>query len=342
MELYLQAEPEDLEQKIKLADYYYEQREMREALPHMLSLIDNQVKREDYLLAVARIYLYSLGRTDRALQYFEQYREEFPEGTDVSSEISTLQLIVANDLLAIVENDGAWMLWRDLARLTPDRIGIYRAMADMLEDMGRKREKDLMEVLQIINIHEPKDFDIVAKLSALYMKNKMYGDCLNSLETSRDHHKKNGQYYLLKARCETGSGLDIQTLQSYTEYLKINPSDEVIREKAVNLAGRLGLVDQMRGIYEAGSEQGSSPAAGGSESFMEGLLKSGLIEEAQAFYQLIINQDINLTSAARLTEQLSSAYLETNRPFLAEQVLRSFAASHPDQADGYLLLAHYQ
>ncbi|NNF45392.1 MAG: tetratricopeptide repeat protein, partial [Desulfofustis sp.] len=341
LELYLQAEPEDIEQKIKLADFYYEQGELRKALPHMLSLLERQVKRDDYLLAVARIYLFNLGRTDRALQYFEQYREEFPEGKDVSSEISTLQLIVANDLLAIVENDGVWMLWRDLARITPDRIGIYRAMADMLEEMGRKREKDLMEVLHIINIHEPKDFEIVAQLSSLYLKNNMYGDCLNILETSRAHHTNNGQYYLLRARCETGSGLDIQTLQSYLEYLNIKPSDEEIIGKALDLAGRLGLVDQMRIIFGAGNQKSGSPSVVGSRSFMEGLLKSGLIEEAHQFYQLIIDQNINVTLAAHLTEKLSNAYLRTNRPFLAEQILRFFAASQPDQADGYLLLAHY-
>ena len=341
LELYLQAEPEDLEQKTKLADFYYGQGEMSKALPHMLSLLERQIKREDYLLAVARIYLFTLGRTDRALQYFEQYREEFPEGTDVSSEISTLQLIVANDLLAIVENDGVWMLWRDLARVTPDRIGIYRAMADMLEDMGRERENDLMEVLQIINIHEPEDFEVVARLSSLYMKNNLYGDCLNFLETSRDHHKNNGQYYLLRARCETGSGLDIQTLSSYTEYLKIRPSDEEALNKALDMAGRLGLIDQMKNIYEAWNQKNGSPSIVGSESFLLGLLQSGLIEEGHKFYQLILDQNLDVTSAANLTQKLSDAYLRTNRPILAEQVLRSFATSYPDQADGYLLLARY-
>ncbi len=341
LELYLQAEPEDLEQKIKLADFYYEQGQMRKALPHMLSLLEREEKREDYLLAVARIYLFTLGRTDRALQYFEQYREEFPKGTDVSSEISTLQLIVANDLLAIVENDGVWMLWRDLARVTPDRIGIYRAMADMLEDMGGEREEDLIEVLQIINIHEPSDFEIVARLSLLYMKNSLYGDCLDFLETSREHHKNNGQYYLLRARCETASGFDIQTLQSYSEYLKIKPSDGAILKRAVDLTGRLGLIDQMRIIYGPVNQQDGSPSAVASESFLEGLLRSGLIEEAHNFYQLILDQNINVTTASQLTEKLSDAYLETNRPFLAEQVLRAFAASQPDQADGYLLLARY-
>jgi thioredoxin-like negative regulator of GroEL len=341
LELYLQAKPEDNEQKMKLADYYYEQGEMRKALPHMLSLIDRRVKREEYLLAAARIYLYTLGRSDRALHYFEQYREEFPEGTDVSSEISTLQLIVANDLLAIVENDGVWRLWRDLARVTPDRIGIYRAMADMLENMGRVREKDLMEVLHIINIHEPKDIDTVAKLCSLYIKNNMYGDCLNFLETSREHHWDRGRYHLLRARCETGKGLDIETLNSYRQYLKIEPEDQLILEKAVDLAGRLGLVDQMRDIYGTGRQKSGSLEESVDASFIEGLLHSGLIEEALEGYRLLISQNINLRLASRLTERLSNAYLRSNRPFWAEQLLRSFAASHPDQADGYMLLANY-
>ena len=59
----------------------------------------------------------------------------------------------------------------------------------MLEDMGREREKDLMEVLQIISIHEPKDFEIVARLSSLYTKNSLYGDCLDFLESNKEYHK---------------------------------------------------------------------------------------------------------------------------------------------------------
>ena len=340
-ELYLQSDPDNYEERIKLTEYYNGQEEVRKALPHMLELLDNQVRREDYLLAVARIYLFSLGRTDRALQYFEQYREEFPGGTDVSSEIATLQLILANDLLAIVENDGVWMLWRDLARLTPDRIGIYRAMADMLEEMGREKEKDLIEVLQIINIHEPKDFSVVTKLSALYMKNNMYGDCLSFLENTREHHRNNAKYFLLRARCQHGGGFEFEELESYEEYLKIKPSDGIVAAKAVDLAGRMGLVERMRFFYETGSKKKVSQAAAVKYSYFRGLLRNGLIEEAHQLYRVIHEQNGDNDWARWLSMELSDAYHDSNRTFVAEQILRTFAAATPDRADGYLLLARY-
>ncbi len=341
-ELYLQSNSEDTGERVKLADFYYEQGEMRKALPHMLELLDKEIRRKDYMLAVARIYLFSLGRTDRALHYFQQYRKEFPDGADVSSEISTLELILANDLLAIVENDGVWMLWRDLARVTPDRIGIYRAMADMLEEMGRGKERDLIEVLQIINSHEPKEFEIVAKISKLYMKNNLYGDCLSFLNRIEEHHLKNGNFFILRAQCEDGSGLDLERLRSFGDYLKIKPSDQSILREAIYLTGKLGLVDEMRSFYESAKKDATLQALEPKETFFFGLLDNELIDEAHEFYQAMADQDIEPKVLSRMSRELSSAYLKSNRPFVSEQILREFAVRHPLNADGYLLLAGYQ
>ncbi len=341
-ELYLESNSEDTGERIKLADFYYDQGEMRKALPHMLELLDKQIRRKDYMLAVARIYLFSLGRTDRALHYFQQYRKEFPDGTDVSSEIDTLELILANDLLAIVENDGVRMLWKDLARITPDRLGIFRAMAEMLEDMGRGKERDLIEVLQIINTHEPKEFEVVAKISKLYMRNNLYGDCLTFLDRVEEHHLKNGNYFILRAQCEDGSGLDLERLRSFGDYLKIKPSDQSIRKEAIYLAGKLGLVDKMRSFYQSAKNDRARQTLEIEETFFYGLLDNELIDEAHEFYQAMVGQDIEPKVLSRMSRELSSAYLKNNRPFVSEQILREFAVRYPLNADGYLLLARYQ
>ena len=341
-ELYLQTNPVNSSERVKLADLYYEQGEMRKALPHMLNLLEKKIRREDYLQAVARIYLFSLGRTDRALHYFQQYRKEFPDGSNVTEEIDTLELILANDLLAIVENDGVWLLWRDLARVTPDRIGIYRAMANMLEEMGREKESDLIEVLQIINIHEPKDFDTVAKVTELYNKNNRYDDCLAFLDRIQENHLQNNKFFLLRAQCENGSGLDLERLKSYSGYLKINPSDQNIRRKAIALAGRLGLVDQMRYLYKSGGEDKFRHALETKEVFFHGLLDNDLIEEVHLFYQEMLDEEAGPIVISRMSKGLSSAYLSRNRPFISEQILREFAARYPEQASAYLLLARHQ
>lgn len=340
-ELYLQSDSGNRGERIKLADFYHEQGEMRKALPHMLELLDKQVRRDDYLLAVARIYLFSLGRTDRALHYFQQYRKEFPGGADVSSEIDTLELILANDLLAIVENDGVWMLWRDLARVTPDRIGIYRAMAEMLEEMGRGKVRDLIEVLQIINIHEPEDFEIVAKISKLYMKNNLYGDCLTFLDRIEENHQQNGNYLILRAQCEDGNGLDVERLRSYSKYLKINPSDKTILRDAIDLTGKLGLVDQMRSFYQSAKQGNGQQTHEIKTTFLKGLLYNDLVKEADDIYQTMLDLKIEPRVISKMSRELSSSYLKHNRPFVSEQILREFAVRYPHYANGYLLLARH-
>ena len=135
---YLNEAPESLYLRQKLAEYYLTREKYQEALPHLIILLDHNVNREEYLLQTGKIYLLTLGRADKALGYYESYANEFPQGENVSSEIENIRLILANNLLSIVENDGVWMLWTDLAKITPDRVGIYRAMADVLEGLGYK------------------------------------------------------------------------------------------------------------------------------------------------------------------------------------------------------------
>lgn len=338
-EIYLSANPDDMEQRIILADYYYDTGAFKKALPHMLQLLGSDIRREHYLLTVANIYLYGLGRTDQALKYFEDFQREFPQGQDVSDKITTLQLILANDLLAIVENDGVWMLWRDLARVTPDRVGIYRAMADMLEEMGREREKDLLEVLRIIHIHDPKDFKIVEKISRLLVKNRLYDECLKFLDATRDNSSRQGQYFLFRSECEAGSGMDLQRLKSYSKYLEISPKDLSIRRDAIELSGQLGLVQEMRRFHE------SSPTGKGlnvdalSDAYFHGLMRNDLVNEAHDFLNRIQNQEFDELTAMRMIRALSNGYLRQNRQFMAEQVLREYSAANPESGFSYLLLA---
>ena len=305
----------------------------------MLHLLDKDIRPEHYLLAVANTYLYGLGRTDRALHYFQSYQEEFPQGRDVSDEITTLQLILANDLLAIVENDGVWMLWRDLARVTPDRVGIYRAMADMLEELGKEREKDLLEILRIIHIHEPEDFNIVEKISLLLVKNKLYDECLKFLNGTRENSSAKAQYYLFRAQCEAGLAMDLQRLESYSKYLDIRPKDLSVRRDAIELSGQLGLVEKMRKVYNSAPSGKGGIGVALSESYFHGLIQNDLLNEAHDFFYQIQDQKLDDLSAMRISRALAKGYLSQNRRFIAEQVLREYAAAHPDNAFSFLLLA---
>lgn len=340
-EAYLRANPDHTQIRSRLADHYNEQGDVQRALPHMQKLLDSNVRRDKYLLAVARIYLYNMGRADRALNYYEQYQTEFPQGVDVSSEIATLQLMLANDLLAIVENDGVWKLWRDLARVTPNRIGIYRAMADMLEEKGRGKKRELIEVLKIINVHEPEDFEIVSRIAQLYLNDSRYPDCLSFLESVDKKNYDQPAYFLLRADCAAGAGLELERLKSYTAYLDLKPADQQVRARAIALAGTMGLVEKMKTLYDSRSDNTSHSAAGVEERFVRGLLQSSLSNEALQFTRVFVDQDIEQRAQASMFRDLSAELRVQNHLFEAEQLLRNFAARYPQNPDSYLLLGEH-
>ena len=241
---YLTEAPESLYLRQKLAEYYLAREKNQAALPHLVILLDNNVNREEYLLQTGKIYLLTLGRADKALGYYEHYTNEFPQGENVSSEIENIRLILANNLLSIVENDGVWLLWTDLAKITPDRVGIYRAMADLLEGIGKNKE--LLEVLQIINVHRPDDLQIRLKLSSLYYKSKSYQRCLNTLNEVRGNDDLSTQYYMLRMACERALKDDTALMTSYLSYLEQFPDDEGSRIEAIQLGGAIGDLKAVR------------------------------------------------------------------------------------------------
>jgi tetratricopeptide (TPR) repeat protein len=343
-QVYLQSEPDDLGYRKKLADYLYDQGKPQQALPHLLTLIDNGIDRQTYLLAVARIYLFTLGRSDRALYFFEQYRNEFPDGVDVSDEIENLQLILANDLLAIVENDGVWMLWRDLAMVTPDRIGIYRAMATMLEQMGREKENELLEVLQIIHVHEPQDIEVISDIATLLLKKSQPEKCVAFLEQSQLQVQQAPELTLLKADCFKAAGQDLAELQGYLDYLSLNPFDVKIRTQAIALAGRLGLVDKMSDLYR-GSDAfyANSPEfrLERDRAYFDGLVMSGLSAAAQDYLTGYKHKNERSSLSVHFTKELATLLSAQGRNYKAEEMLRTYAARHPADFESYLMLAEY-
>lgn len=123
----------------KLSEYYLTHNQERSALPHLLVRLAHKESNPDLLLKIGRIYLYQESRPDKALYFYEEYRKYNPRNKEVLAEIERIQAVLANDLLVIVENEGAWPLWRDLARITPNRLAIYSSMAEQLEAMGKKR-----------------------------------------------------------------------------------------------------------------------------------------------------------------------------------------------------------
>ena len=341
-QLYLENDPDYLPFHSKLADYYINHEESDKALPHLLVLIDNGVDLQSNLLLVARIYLFSLGRADKSLYFFEQYQRDFPDGEDVSNDITNLQLLLANDLLSIIENSGVWILWRDLALITPDRIGIYRAMAQLLEELGR--ENELLEVLQIINIHDPEDMDTILKLSSIYLKKKSYDACLLFLNNAEKRENLPALYFLLQAQCESGLKNDFEVLSAYEAYLEIKPGDFKTRVQAINLAGDIGLINTLTKLYQGKRKKAEmihKSATVIEEVFIDNLIKNQLYTRAERELDSMAAKNPD-DPARQLQIALTRSRILFLRgePFEAERLLRQSAVDHPDSLDVILQLAY--
>lgn len=340
---YIEDEPADIEFRQKYVNYLLEKKRFSDALPDLLVLLDNNINRENLLLVAGKIYLFTQGRPDKALGFFEQFRDEFPEGRDVSSDIANIQLIMANDLLSIVENDGVWRLWRDLAKITPDRIGIYRAMADLLENLNK--EKELLEVLELITVHDPDDIDNLMKLSKLHLSRLEYSKCLDVLGLAQKKEDLPPSYYLLKASCEDGLGDDRARLKSFAIYLDSKPEDEKIREEAIRLAGDLGVIDTLEDIYSAYLQQSKAISENTLEMsflYLEALMKMQLYSQADKELQrLVSNSNKKPDLLILLNIKRARLLLKQGFSFKAEQLLLQTASLQPLSAEALLALGRF-
>lgn len=323
-ERYLTEAPESLYLRQKLAEYYLVREKYQEALPHLIILLDNNVNREEYLLQTGKIYLLTFGRADKALGYYESYNNEFPQGENVSSEIENIRIILANNLLSIVENNGVWMLWTDLAKITPDRVGIYLAMADLLEGLGKNKE--LLEVLQIINVHRPDDLQIRLKLSSLYYKSNSYQRCLNTLNAIRENDNLSTQYYMLRMECERALKNDTALMTSYLSYLDKFPKDEGLRTEAIQLGGAIGDLKAVRKLLAGYKNRGQTSLASDRTIYKAGsdaLIVNQFYTEADKLVSDILEKkQIDPESYNLFSRESARIYYLQGRKFTAEQQLR--------------------
>ncbi|MEJ2057833.1 MAG: tetratricopeptide repeat protein, partial [Desulfofustis sp.] len=199
--------------------------------------------------------------------------------------------------------------------------------------------QELLEVLKIINEHDPGDMAVVAKISRIYLRNRDYDKCLTFLDESDSSVSDRSQFLLLRSRCEAEAGLEVKQLQSYTAYLQIRPDDHQFRRRSIELAGSLGLLERLRDLYGGRTDTSVSADGALEASYVHGLLLSGLTDEADQFLGSLSVPGMDIQAQLRIYKDLASSYTSQNHIFKAEQVLRKFAARHPRNPDSYLALA---
>jgi len=244
---YIRRNPHYLPFRQKLIDFYLARGDRMSALPHLLFIDNKAIEDDQRKLQIAEIYLHDGGRPDKALSYYEKYLLKNPDDQVVKSNVARIQSILANDFLSIVENDGAWLLWRDLMEVTPNRLGIYLEMAKLLEKKGKVKE--LLEILLIISDHKPHDDKINYKIAALYRQKKEYSRALYFLSKITASHNSSKKHFLLKGDIEELAGFEQKALASYSEGLKLDDADLILRKKCITKAGSLGLVKKIEVFF---------------------------------------------------------------------------------------------
>ncbi len=254
LEKYTKRHPEYLPFRHKLVDYYLANNQYDAALEHLIYLIDHLQDNDALLMKAGAVNLYQLGRPDKALMYYEKFFQKHPDSQDIKQIIANIQYILANDFLSIVENDGARLLWRDLAKVTPNRMAIYLQMADLLEGKGMIKES--LDILLIIHHHQPYDESITMRLAQKYSDFKQYENALNVLDRIVQKRNKTKNYYLLRAKVEIEVGREGDALSSYESALQIDVGDLEARKSSMELAGALGNIAKLKILFEAGMKQG--------------------------------------------------------------------------------------
>lgn len=144
-------EPENRQANRWLLKYYHDLNRPAMELRHVETLLKGSPD-DAPLLERAGVLNMELGQTGRALDYFHFAQMLDPDSERLAGEKKKAEEKLARELVALVENRGADMLWADLDRITSDRVGVYRAMAELLQAQGK--EEELIAVLRILYLED--------------------------------------------------------------------------------------------------------------------------------------------------------------------------------------------
>ena len=307
----------------KLSDHYLQGEEKEKALPHLLVLIAHGEAKAKRYLQVGRIYLYAQGRPDKALYFYDEYRKRVPEKAEVEKEILRIQAILANDLLVIVENEGAWNLWRDLAKVIPDRLAVYYSMAEQLQKLGKFKE--LREVLDIIHFHNPQDQNVLLQLAQLTFDDNDFAASTAALDSLDASHKKEATYLFLKAKINEKTGDLKKALRFYHSFVVTGAKDPEVIRQSMQLAGTLGYIDQLHYFYTLSQGPEKTRTFKKETSLLYGqiLLENALYSTARNFYSDFSKSlESNDPDWIAIQGTLAKILQEEGKFFFAEQELR--------------------
>ena len=255
---YLSLHPGYMPFRTKLMTINERNGEYEALMAHLSFLIENSEDKKQFLLRAAQVAKHHLKRPDKALGYLERLRPLNPDDSEVITAINELQVQLARDFLSIVENGGAALLWNDLVSFGANRQSIFHRMSVLLEK--EKKYLPLIDVLEVLFLHGEKSVYAALKLAQLLHKVKKYERSQHYLVLVADE-MRDGDFYHLKADNEIHLGFEMDSLYSLMKALEYKPTDVELREQCIELAGRLGLVEDQIRLFNDMSRSADTPVS---------------------------------------------------------------------------------
>lgn len=321
----LQVDPENDEYHRQLLSHYRKTAESNEALPHVLALLKGEADNDPTLLLEAgRIYLNDQGRADKALSYYEQYLQLRESDTVAAAELATARRKIADELLTIVETNGAEPLWQDLSYFTRRRLEIFQLLAEKLET--KKKTASLIQVLEIIYRQSGSNSDELAlRLAELHRSAGHPEQAYSFYEAVNDKQYLTYRFYREKAEVAIGIGYDVAALDTLTKALNLRPDDHALRLACLELAGRLGFVDALQSfaqplIVDEFEESYSSHYL----VYLEGLRLSGSFAASDVVADRLLEQSwLSKPAREKLLLDRAADRNTMDQTFHAERLLRT-------------------
>ena len=336
---YIQSHPYHIPFHQKLAAYYIANEQKEEALDHLLVIVAHGTDDPFTYLQIGQIFLYDLGRPDKALYYYDEYRKRVPQNESIEQEIAQIQSVLANDLLVIVENSGAWNLWRDLAKVIPDRLAVYYSMAEQLQHLNKPKE--LREVLEIIHLHNPTDQAILLQLALLLYNEKEYARSRDVLEVLDENHRDSTDYFLLLGRILEREGDITSALQAYQAFFRKGGDDSRLLVHSLELSARTGDVGVLDDLFHRSQNEEKNKEIRITAALLYGeiLVTNCLYSKARKFYSHFpFPAEQQQTVEKIIAIQHVRILQGEGKYFEAEQKLRSLLINAPHSQEYLQLL----
>jgi len=287
---------------------------------------------EDLKLA-AQLYDAS-GRFHKAIPLYRQLIDITPGDSEILESL-------ADDLLAIGENEGALSMWKHLTKVTSKPLPIYHSMADLLERLHR--DDELLEVLKAIHEMDQADQQTTLKLAILYLDKK---DMENSQALFEELDKagfQNAEFLLGLGSLLEKTDRPEAALKTYETLLNNYPEQRDIHLRCAHLAGVLGrtslAIDHLKRFSSAAPETEIT----GSEQVQLQFEKGRIFQVAGFFRAAVTEFDTLLadlkkegsdrarTYMKQVWLAMAETYKEANLYFEAEQVLREALSTGDDR-----------